>query len=35
MDQSLSEGSGDPLRMTLTSIRSFRSASDMREVYHA
>ena len=33
MDQSLSGGSGKPLRMTLTVICSFRESSDMRETY--
>ena len=32
MVQSLSSGSGDPSRMTLTLIRSFRQPSDMREI---
>ena len=32
MDQSLSGGSGAPLRMTLTLICSFRGSSDMREI---
>ena len=33
MAQSLSRGSGDPSRMTLTVICSFRTFSDMRENY--
>lgn len=34
MDQSLSGGSGDPSRMTLTVICFFRESSDMRENYN-
>lgn len=33
MDQSLSGGSGNPSRMTLTVICSFRESSNMRENY--
>jgi hypothetical protein len=33
MDQSLSGGSGKPLRMTLTLICSLRESSNMRENY--
>ena len=32
LDQSLSGGSGNPLRMTLTLICSFRAFSDMRKI---
>ena len=32
MDQSLSGGSGNPFRMTLTLICSGRESSDMREI---
>ena len=32
MDQSLSGGSGNPSRMTLTVICSFRESSNMREI---
>jgi len=34
MDQSLSGGSGNPSRMTLTLICSLRESSDMRENYN-